>query len=382
MIAVTGTNGKTSTAILLSELFENLEYKVGVISTIFVKLGDSQILPSSLTTPDILSINKFLNSMVSIGCEYCFMEASSHAINQDRIFGLEFAGAIFTNITHDHIDYHKTFDNYIKSKKKLFDNLPESAFALVNTDDKHWGVMLQNTKATKYTFSLKNKALFRTKIISNTINGLELLIDNNKVSFQLIGEFNAYNLLAAYSVACITGENPENVLIALSKSNPIEGRFQYICESSGFYAIVDYAHTPDALLNVLKTILKVKNKNGRVITVIGCGGNRDSLKRPVMAKVACQYSDVVIITTDNPRYEDPEKIVCDMKDGLNEIDNRKVLCILDRAMAICKACDLANTNDIVLIAGKGHEKYQEIRGERNYFCDFEILKSHINKYIK
>ncbi|MBL7917776.1 MAG: UDP-N-acetylmuramoyl-L-alanyl-D-glutamate--2,6-diaminopimelate ligase, partial [Bacteroidia bacterium] len=329
------------------------------------------------TTPDALSLNELLNKMIDAGCEYAFMEVSSHAIVQHRVTGIQFAGAAFSNITHDHLDYHKTFDEYIKAKKGLFDRLTSSAFALTNTDDKNGMVMLQNTAATKYTYSLKSVSDYKCKIIENHLNGLLLNIDGKEVWVKLIGSFNAYNVLAVYAVAVLLKQDPTNVLTALSNLNAVEGRFQYYKSKSGIIGIIDYAHTPDALKNVLETIKDVRTGNEQVITLVGCGGDRDAAKRPIMAGIACEYSNKVILTSDNPRSEDPEDILLQMQKGISPVDAKKTLKITDRREAIKTACTLAQKGDIILIAGKGHEKYQEIKGVKHDFDDYKIFKETI-----
>ncbi len=374
LVAVTGTNGKTSTVHLLAGLFRKLGYTVGILSTIHNQI-DSQILPSRMTTPDPLELNALLARMVAQGCQYCFMEASSHAITQRRIAGLQFVGALFLNITHDHLDYHKTFNAYIQAKKKLFDDLPASAFALVNIDDKRGQIMLQNTQAKTYSFALRSPATFTAKLLADTLQGLELRIAGQYVWFQLVGAFNAYNLLAAYAAACLLGADNHAALTALSALPPIQGRFQHIHAPLGFDAIVDYAHTPEALHHVLKTLCQIRSKLGKIITVVGCGGDRDKQKRPLMAQVAYKFSNRVIFTNDNPRSEAPQAIIQDMKTGLSPAQHQKTLTVVDRAEAIKVACQLAQPSDIVLIAGKGHENYQEIQGQRYPFDDREILQT-------
>ncbi|MFL5729716.1 MAG: UDP-N-acetylmuramoyl-L-alanyl-D-glutamate--2,6-diaminopimelate ligase [Cytophagaceae bacterium] len=373
LVAVTGTNGKTTTATLLHELFMKLGYHAGLLSTVENKINE-KVLPSTHTTPDAVKLNELLAQMVAEGCTHCFMEASSHAIVQHRVAGLLFTGALFTNITHDHLDYHKTFEEYIKAKKMLFDNLPASAFALVNIDDKRGMVMLQNTKASKYTFALKTPADFKVKIKSNSFHGLELDIDGKEVWFKLIGSFNAYNLLGIYAAAVLLGEDKEEVLTQLSNIESARGRFEQILSPSGITAIVDYAHTPDALKNVLDTINDLRQGNEKIITLVGCGGNRDAAKRPVMADIACKLSDKVILTSDNPRDEQPESILAEMQKGVSVIDQKKTLTIVDRKEAIKTACSLASPHDIILLAGKGHETYQEIKGVKYPFDDKEIVK--------
>lgn len=372
VVAVTGTNGKTTTATLLYQLFKDLKYSVGLLSTVHNKIND-HILPSTHTTPDAWRLNELLRNMVDEGCDYCFMEASSHAIVQHRIAGIRFAGAIFTNITHDHLDYHGTFEAYIEAKKKLFDGLPSSAFALVNVDDKRGLVMLQNTKATKKTYSLKNPSDYKAKIISDTLEGLELYIDHRSVWFRLIGKFNAYNLMAVYATAILLGQDAHEVLTVLSRVAPAPGRFEQLLSPSHTIGIIDYAHTPDALENVLKTIHSFKG-NQQVITVVGCGGNRDASKRPIMGSIACKWSDHVIFTSDNPRHESPDDIIQQMKSGVSITDMKKVLTIVDRKEAIKTACVLAKPYDIILVAGKGHETYQEVKGIKYPFDDKQVLQ--------
>lgn len=376
LVGVTGTNGKTTTVTLLFNLFKSLGYSVGLLSTVENKINNI-VIPATHTTPDALTLNELLTAMIEQGCEYVFMEVSSHAVVQNRIAGLYFTGAIFSNITHDHLDYHKTFDEYIKAKKRFFDYLPNSAFALVNRDDKNGLIMLQNTKAHKYTYGLQTIADFKCKILENQLNGLLLNIENVEVWVKLIGNFNAYNVLAVYATAILLKQNKTNVLTALSNLNSVDGRFQYVKSPKGLIGIVDYAHTPDALKNVLETIKDLRTGNEQVITLIGCGGDRDSGKRPIMAAIACEYSNKVILTSDNPRSEDPEEILNQMQKGINPVDSKKALRITDRKEAIKTACSLTKSGDIILIAGKGHEKYQEIKGIKHPFDDFEILKDVI-----
>lgn len=376
LIAITGTNGKTTVATLLHQLFMEMGHTCGLISTVENKINDKMI-EAAYTTPDALTLNALLVEMVKAGCTHCFMEASSHALVQERMAGLAIAGAVFTNISHDHLDYHGTFDEYIKAKKKLFDELPKDAFALVNADDRRGTVMLQNTKASKHTFALKYPADFKAKIISNTLYGLELEIQNKIVWFRLIGSFNAYNLTAALAVAVLLGEEEEETMMQLSKLKGAQGRFETI-EHRGIITIVDYAHTPDALENVLKTIKGIRTGGEKVVTVVGCGGNRDKEKRPIMAHIACQFSDKVILTSDNPRNESPMDILNDMEAGINPVALKKVLTIADRKEAIKTACVMASKGDIILIAGKGHEAYQEIKGVRYPFDDRAIAKELLN----
>lgn len=373
LIGVTGTNGKTTIATLLFKLFTSLGYKCGLVSTVQYQVGET-IIPSTHTTPDAISLNRLLKQMLDEGCSYVFMECSSHAIEQQRIAGLQFAGALFSNITHDHLDYHKTFDEYIRVKKSWFDELPKTAFAISNADDKRGAVMLQNTAAKKYFYSLKTMAAFKGKILDNSLAGLHMTVNDVEVHFKLIGEFNAYNLLAVYGAAVCLGEEKQNVLLNLSSMDGAEGRFDYtISATQKIVGIVDYAHTPDALLNVLATIKNLRQGHEKIITVVGCGGNRDKTKRPVMAEVACEYSDKVIFTSDNPRNEDPLEIIKDMEAGVSVVARKKYISIADRREAIKTAVSLGDKEDIVLIAGKGHEKYQEIKGVKHAFDDKKVL---------
>jgi UDP-N-acetylmuramoyl-L-alanyl-D-glutamate--2,6-diaminopimelate ligase len=375
VVGVTGTNGKTTNVTLLHHLFRKLGYDVGMLSTVQNQINET-VLPSTHTTPDAVSCQELMAKMVKAGCRFCFMEVSSHAIEQARIAGITFTGAVFTNITHDHLDYHLTFDNYIKAKKKLFDQLPSSAFALANYDDKNGKIMLQNTAAKKYSFALKTIANYKAKLMANTLQGLQLEIQNKEVWFKLIGSFNAYNLLGVFATAVLLGENEDDVLTELSGLDTAKGRFEQII-SNNITGIVDYAHTPDALENVLTTIADLKG-SGKVITVVGCGGNRDATKRPIMAEIACKYSDKVILTSDNPRNEEPEAILAEMQKGVSFQHAKKVLSILDRREAIKTACMLANEHDIILLAGKGHENYQEIKGVKHHFDDKQILSEILN----
>jgi UDP-N-acetylmuramoyl-L-alanyl-D-glutamate--2,6-diaminopimelate ligase len=373
LTGVTGTNGKTTVATILYKLFTELGYHCGLISTVQNYIGDT-IYPATHTTPDAISINALLAKMLEEGCSHVFMEVSSHAIHQHRIAGLHFAGGIFTNITHDHLDYHKTFDEYIRVKKQFFDGLPASAFAISNIDEKRGQVMLQNTVARKYYYSLKTLADFKGKILENQITGLVMLVNEQEVHFRMMGEFNAYNLLAVYGAAICLGEDKQEVLRCLSLLTGAEGRFQYLISPvEKITGIIDYAHTPDALLNVLKTIKQLRHGDEQVITVIGCGGDRDKTKRPVMGETACEHSDRAIFTSDNPRNEDPQEIIREMEAGLKSASRRKFISITDRKEAIKTAVSLAMPGDILLIAGKGHETYQEIRGERHHFSDSEVL---------
>lgn len=380
VVAVTGTNGKTTTVTLLHQLFMGMGYSVGLLSTVENKIN-SEVIPATHTTPDAVSVQALLRKMLDAGCTHCFMEASSHAIVQERIAGLKMAGAVFTNISHDHLDYHLTFDEYIKAKKKLFDELPKDAFALVNVDDKRGMVMLQNCKATHQTFGLKSPADFKAKIISNTLEGLELDINNKLIWFRMIGAFNAYNLLGVMGTSVLLGEDEEEVLRELSGIKGAKGRFDRI-SIGGITAIVDYAHTPDALDNVLKTINGVRTGNEQLITVVGCGGNRDKSKRPIMAKIAVQESDKAILTSDNPRFEEPMAILNDMQQGVGPTERRKTLTIEDRREAIKTACMLSNKGDIILIAGKGHEDYQEIKGVKHHFDDAEVVTELLTEFTQ
>jgi UDP-N-acetylmuramoyl-L-alanyl-D-glutamate--2,6-diaminopimelate ligase len=373
LVGVTGTNGKTTSVTLLWKLFRELGYGTGLISTIVNRINDTES-PATHTTPDPVSLNELLGLMVHEGCAYCFMEVSSHAVDQQRIAGLTFGGGIFTNLTHDHLDYHKTFDAYLRAKKGFFDGLAGPAFALVNKDDRNGMVMLQNTAAERHTYSLQSMADFHCKILENTFQGLHLQIDGQEVWFRLIGTFNAYNLLLVYGTAVLLGQDKTDVLTLLSRMEAVEGRFNPLRSDNRVTAIVDYAHTPDALKNVLETINTIRDHNGQLITVVGAGGNRDTAKRPVMASIACNLSDRVILTSDNPRFEDPEVILAGMQQGVEMHQSKKVLVITDRREAIKTACALASPGDIILVAGKGHETYQEIRGVRSHFDDREIIR--------
>ena len=373
LVGVTGTNGKTTIVTLLYKLFTALGNKCGLLSTVENHIGD-QVLPATHTTPDAVSVNELLKQMLDAGCTHVFMEVSSHALHQGRVAGLHFAGGIFSNITHDHLDYHKTFDEYIRVKKTFFDNLPSSAFAISNLDDKRGTVMLQNTAAKKYYYSLRTLADFKGKILENMLTGLVMIVNDLEVHFRMIGEFNAYNILAVYGAATCMGQEKQEVLRYLSILTGAEGRFDYLVSAKDrVIGIVDYAHTPDALFNVLGTIKKLRMKAERIITVVGCGGDRDKEKRPLMADVACEHSDSVIFTSDNPRNEDPLQILQDMQKGLKISFQRKFIAIADRREAIKTAITLAKPSDIVLIAGKGHEKYQEVKGVKHHFDDKEVL---------
>lgn len=378
LVGITGTNGKTTTVTLLHNLFTQLGHNTGLISTVVNKVGTTEI-PATHTTPNPVALNKLLSEMIENQCEYCFMEVSSHAIVQKRISGLKFAGGAFSNITHDHLDYHKTFKSYIEAKKTFFDHLDAQAFALTNLDDKNGNVMLQNTKAKKHGYALKTPAEFKAKVIENLFSGLVLNIDGTEVYSRLIGDFNAYNLLLAYAISQLLNQDKLEVLTVLSNLESVEGRFQYMRSDSGIIAIVDYAHTPDALENVLKTIANIRTKNETVFTITGCGGDRDKTKRPMMAKIACELSDKVIITSDNPRTENPATIIEEMMAGVEGQHFNKTLSIEDRAQAIKTACVMAVKGDIILIAGKGHEKYQDIQGVKH---DFDDLKTVTETFLK
>ena len=372
LVGITGTNGKTTTVTLLYHLFLQLGYKTGLLSTVENRINERAV-PATHTTPDPIQLNELLAEMVEESCTHCFIEVSSHAIDQHRIEGLRFAGAAFTNISHDHLDYHNTFDEYIRVKKRLFDGLPRQAFALVNIDDRRGNVMLQNTKAIKQTYGLKGMADFKAKLLTNTLEGIEMEIEGKSAWFKLIGDFNGYNLMAAYGIAVLLGEESDEVLTQLSILDAAPGRFQQVHSESDITAIVDYAHTPDALKNVLETINSFRTGNEQLITVVGCGGDRDTAKRPLMASIATQLSNKVILTSDNPRTEDPNKIINDMKKGVSPADFKKMVVLSDREEAIKTACLLAGDKDIILVAGKGHETYQEINGVRNHFDDREVL---------
>lgn len=373
LVGVTGTNGKTTIATLLFKLFTALNYKCGLLSTVENHIGD-RIVAATHTTPDALHLNALLKEMLDEECTHVFMETSSHAIHQHRIAGLSYAGGLFSNITHDHLDYHKTFDEYIRVKKSFFDSLPSDAFAISNADDKRGAVMLQNTHAKKYFYSLKTLADFKGRILENNLTGLVMTINDQEVHFRLIGEFNAYNLLAVYGAAICLGQDRNEILRCLSTLSGAEGRFDYtVSPKEKIIGIVDYAHTPDALINVLTTIQRLRKGHEKILTVVGCGGDRDKTKRPLMAAAACEYSDKAIFTSDNPRSEDPEQIIRDMEEGLNTAAKRKYIAITDRKEAIRTALTLAAAEDIVLIAGKGHEKYQEIKGVKYPFDDKSVL---------
>lgn len=381
LVGVTGTNGKTTVATLLFKLFTTLGYKCGLISTVQNQIGDT-IIPSTHTTPDAVQLNALLAKMVQENCTHVFMECSSHAIHQHRITGLQFVGAAFTNITHDHLDYHQTFEAYVDVKKSFFDHLPSSAFALSNLDDKNGANMLLDTKAKKVTYALHAPATYKGKILENQLTGLVMLVNEVEVHCRLIGTFNAYNFLAVYGIAIQLGELSEKVLIALSALTGAEGRFDYIISNAKIIGIVDYAHTPDALENVLTTISKLRKGDEDVITVVGCGGDRDKTKRPIMAQVACDLSTKVFLTSDNPRSEDPNSILSDMEQGLSSAAKRKYIKIVDRKEAIKAAISFAKAGDIILIAGKGHEKYQEVNGVKTHFDDKEQLQNLFNELEK
>ena len=372
LVGVTGTNGKTTIATLLYNMFRKFGYKAGLLSTVCNYIDDVEV-PADHTTPDPIELNELLAKMVEAGCEYAFMECSSHAIHQKRIGGLKFAGGLFTNLTRDHLDYHKTFENYRNAKKAFFDGLPKDAFAITNADDKNGMIMVQNTKATVKTYSIRSMADFRARILECHFEGMYLEIDGREVGVQFIGKFNVSNLLAVYGAAIMSGKKSEDILLVLSTLHSVSGRLEPIHSPEGFTAIVDYAHTPDALANVLNAIHEVLDGKGHVITVCGAGGNRDKGKRPLMAQEAVRQSDKVIITSDNPRFEDPQEIINEMLAGLNEQQMRKVISIVDRKEAIRTACMMAQKGDVVLVAGKGHENYQEIKGVKHHFDDKEVL---------
>jgi UDP-N-acetylmuramoyl-L-alanyl-D-glutamate--2,6-diaminopimelate ligase len=378
LVGITGTNGKTTTVTLLHRLFTALGYKSGCFTTIRNYIGNNTV-EATHTTPDPVQLNRIMNDMANAGCQYVFMEVSSHALAQERVAGLSFAGAIFSNITHDHLDYHKTFDEYIRAKKLFFDNLPEECFSLINADDRNGRVMVQNTKSAVSMYGIRSMANFKCHIVESHFSGMQLNIDNKELWTKFIGEFNAYNLLAVYACARLLGQDKEEVLRILSSLETVEGRFQYSRSDNGVTAVVDYAHTPDALLNVLRTINQIRKGDEKIITITGAGGNRDKTKRPVMARVAAEMSDTLILTADNPRDEDPSDIINDMIAGLDEKLLAKTITQPDRREAIKMACLLAQKGDIVLIAGKGHETYQEIKGVKHHFSDFEVIASLFNK---
>lgn len=381
LIGITGTNGKTTVASLLYQLFKKAGFKVGLLSTVKI-LVDEKEYKATHTTPDSITINHYLREMIDAGVEYCFMEVSSHGVHQKRTEGLHFAGGVFTNLSHDHLDYHATFAEYRDVKKSFFDHLTKSAFALSNIDDKNGLLMLQNTDARKVTYALKTYANYRAQILENQLTGLLLKINDNEVWVRLIGTFNAYNLLAIYGTAIELGLDHFEVLRLLSELESVSGRFQFIVSNQNITAIVDYAHTPDALENVLKTINDIRTKNEQLITVVGCGGDRDRAKRPIMANIASTLSDKVVITSDNPRSENPEDIIAEMEKGVEAQNYKKTVSIVDRKQAIKTACQLAQPNDIILIAGKGHETYQEIQGVRHHFDDMEVVKELLEQMQK
>ncbi|WP_300569961.1 UDP-N-acetylmuramoyl-L-alanyl-D-glutamate--2,6-diaminopimelate ligase [Flavobacterium sp.] len=381
LVGITGTNGKTTIASLLYQLFQKAGYKVGLLSTVKIMVDDVEH-KATHTTPDSLTINYYLNEMVDAGCDYCFMEVSSHGIHQKRTEGLQFVGGVFTNLSHDHLDYHPTFAEYRDVKKSFFDNLPKTAFAISNIDDKNGNVMMQNTKAKKLTYALKTYADYKANIIENQLSGLLLKINEHEVWVRLIGTFNAYNLLAIYGVAIELGIEKLDALRLLSELESVSGRFQFIVSKEKITAIVDYAHTPDALENVLSTINDIRTKNEQLITIVGCGGDRDKTKRPMMANIATEMSDKAILTSDNPRSENPETIIAEMEAGITAVNYKKYMSIADRKQAIKTACQLAQPNDIILIAGKGHETYQEINGVRHDFDDMQIVKEILEQLNK
>lgn len=380
LVGVTGTNGKTTTATLLYHMFRQLGYKVGLLSTVKYYINDREI-PATHTTPDALQINKLLADMVAEGCEYCFMEVSSHSVVQHRIAGLEFAGGIFSNLTHDHLDFHKTFEEYLMAKQRFFTGLPAKAFALTNIDDRNGSVMVQNSKAAVKTYSLRSMADFRCKILESHFDGTQLWLDGTDVWTNFIGEFNAYNLLSVYATAILLGQRKEDVLRIISTLRSVSGRFEYLRSNTGVTAIVDYAHTPDALDNVIRAINQLRGGSGQLITVVGCGGDRDRTKRPVMARVAAENSSKVILTSDNPRSEDPDAIIAEMMVGVDPANRRKVVNITDRREAIRTACMLSQKGDIILVAGKGHEDYQEIKGVKHHFDDKEVIREQFQLLI-
>jgi len=378
LVGVTGTNGKTTTVTLLYNLVRLLGHKAGLLSTVRNYINETQI-EATHTTPDAVQINKLMNQMVDAGCEYCFMEVSSHAIDQGRIEGLHFAGGLFTNITHDHLDYHKTFAEYIKAKKKFFDDLSQDSFALINEDDKNGRIMVQNTKAKVKSFGVITSADFKARIIESHFEGSMLNIDNMDIWTYFVGKFNASNLLGVYATATMLGFDKKDILTALSELKPVEGRFETIRSNNGITAIIDYAHTPDAIQNVMNAINQIRTNKQQLITVVGAGGDRDKTKRPEMAGIAVDNCDVLILTSDNPRSEDPNAIIADMKAGIEADKNKKILVIVDRKEAIRTACLLAKIGDIILIAGKGHETYQEVKGVKHHFDDREITKQILDE---
>jgi UDP-N-acetylmuramoyl-L-alanyl-D-glutamate--2,6-diaminopimelate ligase len=381
LIGITGTNGKTTIASLLYQMFKKAGYKVGLLSTVKIMVDETEY-KATHTTPDSLTINQYLDEMVEVGCEFCFMEVSSHGIHQKRTESLQFEGGVFTNLSHDHLDYHDTFAEYRDVKKSFFDSLPKSAFAITNVDDKNGVIMLQNTVARKRTYALRTYADFKAQVLENQLSGLVLKINNDEVWTKLIGSFNAYNLLAIYGVALELGIESNEALRLLSELESVSGRFQFIISESKITAIVDYAHTPDALENVLKTIEDIRTKNEQLITIVGCGGDRDKTKRPIMANIAASLSDKAIFTADNPRTENPQTIIEEMEAGVEGQNFKKTISILDRKQAIKTACQMANPGDIILIAGKGHETYQEINGVRHDFDDMQIVQELLKQLEK
>lgn len=381
VVGITGTNGKTTTVTLLHKLMRSMGIRAGLLSTVVNRINDLEI-PATHTTPDAISLQGLLRKMVDEGCEFCFMEASSHAIHQHRTTGIRFKIAVFTNITHDHLDYHKTFSEYIKAKKALFDRLNREAVAIVNHDDVNGAVMVQNCKARVRTFALRSMADYKAKVLENNLNGLHLIADGQDMYSKLVGSFNAYNILAVYAVCRELGFDRIEVLTALSALEPVEGRFQHFRSEGGITAIIDYAHTPDALENVLKTIRDIRTGNEKLITIVGCGGDRDKAKRPEMASIAARFSDQVVLTSDNPRSESPEQIIREMEQGLDPVGRRKTLSLTDRKEAIRLAITLAQADDIILVAGKGHEKYQEIMGVKHPFDDMTIARETLKSLGK
>jgi len=378
LVGTTGTNGKTTVSTLMFELFTGMGYRCGLVSTVENRIG-TEIIPSTHTTPDAAGLNALLAQMVEADCDYCFMECSSHAIHQRRIAGLEFTGAVFTNLSHDHLDYHKTFDNYLKAKKQFFDDLPATAWALTNKDDRNGMIMLQNTKAARYTYAMKSGADFTVKILESDFQGMQLKLDGKEAWVNLVGAFNAYNLAAVYGAAFLLTSGEEDIILPLTKAGRVNGRFEAINGPDRITAIVDYAHTPDALENVIKTINDIRGNHAQLITVVGCGGNRDTTKRPEMGKIAARLSSKVIFTSDNPRDEDPDAIIQEMEAGVEGQYYKKLLKITDRKEAIRTATILAAPGDVILIAGKGHETYQEIKGVKHPFDDKAIVKSIFNQ---
>jgi UDP-N-acetylmuramoyl-L-alanyl-D-glutamate--2,6-diaminopimelate ligase len=381
LVGITGTNGKTTIASLLYQMFKKAGYKVGLLSTVKIMVDEMEY-KATHTTPDSLTINKYLDEMVTVGCEFCFMEVSSHGIHQKRTESLQFEGGVFTNLSHDHLDYHETFAEYRDVKKSFFDGLSKAAFAITNVDDKNGEVMFQNTVARKKTYALKTYADFKAQIIENQLMGLVLKINNEEVWTKLIGSFNAYNIVAIYGVALELGIESTEALRLLSELESVSGRFQFVVSATKITAIVDYAHTPDALENVLKTIENIRTKNEQLFTVVGCGGDRDKTKRPIMANIAASLSDKAIFTSDNPRTENPQTIIDEMEGGVEGQNFKKTISILDRKQAIKTACQMANSGDIILIAGKGHETYQEINGVRQDFDDMQIVQEILKQLEK